>query len=109
MKNKRKTPATQHKSARIVRIEFHNEEAQAVFIAGTFNDWRPGAGEMIRLEGGRWVKELSLVPGRYEYRLVVDGQWICDPAAAEKVSNPFGSFNSLLIVLAVGSPGGHAQ
>lgn len=84
--------------ARTLRIEFHDEQARAVFIAGTFNDWRPGVAPMIHLGEGRWVKELSLASGRYEYRLVVDGKWICDPAAAEKVSNPFGSFNAVLIV-----------
>ncbi|ODU23827.1 MAG: hypothetical protein ABS95_03060 [Verrucomicrobia bacterium SCN 57-15] len=83
---------------RTLRIEFQDEQAEAVFIAGTFNDWRPSATPMIPLGEGRWGKELSLAPGRYEYRLVVDGKWICDPAAAENVSNPFGSFNAVLIV-----------
>ena len=84
--------------ARTLRIEFQDEQAQAVFIAGTFNDWRPGATPMIHLGEGRWLKELSLAPGRYEYRLVVDEEWICDPSAVEKSSNPFGSFNAVLIV-----------
>lgn len=84
--------------AHTVRIEFHDEQATEVCIAGTFNEWRPGAALMIRLERGKWLKELSLPAGRYEYRLVVDGQWICDPTATEKVPNPFGDFNALLIV-----------
>jgi len=81
-----------------LRIEFHDEHAQAVSVAGTFNDWRPGATPMIPLGQGRWVKELSLPPGRYEYRLVVDDQWICDPAAAQTVSNPYGGQNAVLQV-----------
>ena len=36
---------------------------------------------MTRLNDGRWTKELSLAPGRYEYRFVADGQWLDDPAA----------------------------
>lgn len=81
-----------------VRIEFHDEQAQAVFIAGTFNDWQPSVTPMIATGNGRWIKELALLPGRYEYRLVVDGEWISDPAAAESVSNSFGSANSVLVV-----------
>ena len=42
----------------------------AVGIAGTFNDWRPQATPMIRLNDGRWAKELALPPGTYEYCLV---------------------------------------
>lgn len=98
MKTKSKPKAEQPTRAQVLRIEFHDENAQAVSIAGTFNDWRPGVVPMIPLGQGRWVKELSLPPGRYEYRLVVDGQWICDPAAAEKVTNPHGSHNSVIIV-----------
>lgn len=81
-----------------VRIEFHHEQAQAVFIAGTFNDWKPNTTPLIALGEGRWVKELALPPGRYEYRLVVDGEWINDPAAPEQAPNPHGSCNSVLVV-----------
>ena len=80
------------------RIEFHDEKAQAVFIAGTFNDWNPNTTPMIALGDGRWVKELALPPGRYEYRIIVDGRWTGDLAAAEQVSNAYGSLNSVLVV-----------
>jgi len=39
-----------------------------------------------------------LPAGRYEYRFVVDGQWISDPRAKECVQNAFGSTNSVLVV-----------
>ena len=81
-----------------VRIEFHHEQAQVVFIAGTFNDWNPNTTPLIALGKGKWVKELALPSGRYEYRIIVDGQWTCDPAAAEQVSNSHGDFNSVLNV-----------
>ena len=88
--------STKSKS-KTIRIEFHDEHAQAVSIAGTFNDWRPAATPMVNLGTGRWIKDLALPPGRYEYRLVVDGQWICDPAAADTVPNPFGGHNAVLV------------
>ena len=53
---------------------------------------------MIPVGEGRWVKELALPPGDYEYRFVVDGAWIPDPLAKETVPNPFGEMNSVLKV-----------
>lgn len=81
-----------------IRIEFRAEHAQHVSVAGTFNDWRPDATPMFALGEGRWVKELMLPPGRYEYQFVVDGQWRSDPAAAVQVLNPYGTRNSVLEV-----------
>lgn len=83
---------------RLVRLEFHHPTARLVCIAGTFNDWHPSASEMIALGAGRWAKELTLPPGTYEYRLVVDGEWMADPHAPESVANPFGGTNSVLRV-----------
>lgn len=80
-----------------LRIEFLDQQAQEVRIAGTFNEWRPEVTPMIHLGNGRWVKELILPPGCHEYRLVVDGQWRCDPSANDQVPNPYGGFNSILI------------
>lgn len=86
-------------SAPTIRIEFHDDQAQAIFIAGTFNEWSATATPLRALGEGRWVKELMLPPGRYEYLFVVDGEWRPDPAAAEQVFNAFGTRNSVLEVL----------
>ena len=102
MKTRVKRSTAERPRALALRIEFHDERAQAVAIAGTFNDWRPEATSMVAMGAGRWVKELMLPPGRYEYLLVVDGQWKCDPAAADQVPNPYGTRNSVLEV--PGSP-----
>lgn len=72
--------------------------AREVCIAGSFNDWHPTVTPMIRLEEGKWAKELTLPPGRYEYRFVVDGQWVDDPAATELIANSFGTANAVLVV-----------
>jgi 1,4-alpha-glucan branching enzyme len=81
-----------------IRIEFTHPTAGEVAIAGTFNDWRPQATQMVALGDGRWLKELALPPGFYEYRLVVDGAWMADPRAPETAPNPFGGLNSVLKV-----------
>ena len=79
-----------------VRLEFIHATAKSVSVAGNFNDWRPGATEMVSVGDSRWLKQLVLAPGVYEYRLVVDGEWMPDPRASETSPNPFGGLNSVL-------------
>ena len=81
-----------------VRFEFTHPTARTVCVAGTFNDWHVEAKPLHPLGGGRWLKDTALPPGTYEYRLVVDGQWIADPLAKETVPNPYGGRNSVLKV-----------
>jgi len=70
-----------------------------VGIAGTFNDWRPERAPMLSDGHNRWIKDLSLTPGVYEYCLVVNGyKWMPDPHARETAPNPFGGRNSVLKV-----------
>jgi 1,4-alpha-glucan branching enzyme len=85
-------------SAGQVHFEFNHPTAKTVFIAGTFNQWCPDAMPMSAISAGRWTKDLSLPPGTYEYRLIVDGEWLTDPSAARTSANPFGSTNSILLV-----------
>ncbi len=81
-----------------VHVEFSHPTATSVAIAGTFNDWRPEATPMIDMGEGRWLKELVLPPGRYEYLFVADGQWLTDPLAPATIANPFGGVNSVVTV-----------
>jgi len=81
-----------------VQFEFSHPTAVTVCIAGTFNDWDPTSKPMRSTGTGRWWKEAGLMPGSYEYCLVVDGEWMPDPSAKETVSNPFGGRNSILQV-----------
>lgn len=99
MRNNKSKQLRRNRSSSVpVHLEYTDPTAAAVCVAGTFNDWRPEATSMVALGEGRWVKELVLPPGRYEYLLVVDGEWKCDPAAAEQVANPFGTKNAVLEV-----------
>jgi hypothetical protein len=69
-------------------------------VAGSFNDWTPEKAPLVPIGNGRWVGDLTVKPGRYEYLFVVDGQWLPDPNAKESVQNPFGGKNSILGVSA---------
>jgi len=81
-----------------VRFEFTHPTATTICVAGTFNQLKLEAKTLHSTGGGRWWKETALVPGTYEYCLVVDGQWMPDPQARETVPNPFGGRNSVLKV-----------
>jgi hypothetical protein len=84
--------------SRPIHFELTAEKAQKVCIAGTFNDWHPDASEMIPLGDGKWRKDLSLTPGEYEYRFVIDGKWIADPQCPHEKPNGLGEKNSVILV-----------
>ena len=56
-----------------VHFEFSHPTATTVSVAGTFNNWHPTTKSMHPSENGHWLKETALLPGIYEYCLVVDG------------------------------------
>jgi len=80
-----------------VRFSFVKPDADEVFVAGSFNNWNPTTTRLNPAGHGRWVTELVLPPGRYEYQFVADGRWMPD-FSREVVINPFGQFNSVLVV-----------
>ncbi len=98
IKNRAKQLRGNGSSPASVHLEYTDPTAGAVCVAGTFNDWRPDATPMVALGDGRWMKELTLPPGVYEYRIVADGEWVPDPLAQETHPNPFGGVNSVLRV-----------
>jgi 1,4-alpha-glucan branching enzyme len=73
-------------------------EAQSVALVGTFNEWDLKRTPMRRDPLLGWKTTIWLPRGRYEYRFVVDGQWVSDPNAKESVRNSFGSTNSVIVV-----------
>ena len=76
------------------------DSAREVLVAGDFNNWSPMATPMQsqETEAGDWTMKLPLRPGRYRYRLVVDGRWITDPFNTYVESNQFGELNNIVEV-----------
>jgi chromosome partitioning protein len=73
--------------------------AQTVQIAGDFNNWQPAKSPLQKIgNSGVWQTKMQLPPGKYRYRLVVDGQWQQDPYNELTEANPFGGFNSVVEV-----------
>ncbi|MBK8977090.1 MAG: glycogen-binding domain-containing protein [Planctomycetes bacterium] len=54
-------------------------QAQAVFVAGTFNNWHQDATQLKRADDGTWSVALELPTGHHEFKFIVDGQWCCEP------------------------------
>jgi len=84
-----------------VRFVCHAPGATCVQVAGDFNQWNAAdsGSEMEPTERpGVWQREVTLPPGRYAYRLVIDGRWHSDPANPYVESNPYGELNSVVEV-----------
>lgn len=75
--------------------------AKAVYLAGTFNKWKPTELKMAGPDKEGWyTTSLPLREGRYEYKFVIDGKsWKQDPGNA----NQTGEYHNS--VLTVGSAG----
>ena len=95
-----KTPVRQSRT----RICCEAPEADAVTVAGSFNDWDPNSTRLEREGRGSWTVTLDLPPGRYEYKFIVDGCWCCEPGTDDdapgddRVPNDFGTMNRVLDV-----------
>ena len=79
-----------------VEVSFQAPEAKQVMIAGDFNKWNANKTPLRKGKNGLWKKQLALKAGRYEYKFVVDGNWINDPNNSYCVWNTYGSQNSVI-------------
>lgn len=95
-KTKPAAPAKKAAGSRKIRVIFRWPEAGDVAVAGSFNSWQPQP--LKAAKNGGMELALSLPKGSYEYRMVVNGHWMADPACKNSVPNPFDGYNSLLTV-----------
>ena len=73
-------------------------EAGKVFLAGDFNDWNGTIDRMRKVKGGSFRRKLPLTPGTYQYKFVVDGEWLADPTGEDQCDNGLGDCNSVVTV-----------
>ena len=83
---------------RHVTMTFEAPGAESVIVTGSFCDWETNLHILKKDAQGVWKKRLTLTPGQYEYRFIVDGVWRDDPACSEHVTNAFGEENCILNV-----------
>jgi len=70
-----------------------------VKVAGDFNDWTPEDLVPSHSEGRTvWKKVITIPPGTYQYKYVVDGRWIPDPFNNRVSEDIYGGYNSILSV-----------
>jgi 1,4-alpha-glucan branching enzyme len=69
--------------------------AKQVILSGDFNGWNPNAIPMKK-QGDTWTFSLYLAPGKHQYKFVVDGEWVRDPANKLWEQNEYGTGNSIV-------------
>ena len=90
--------AKQKAAKQKVTFSFTAPEARAVVVAGDFTGWQEAPVALKKDKSGVWKKTISLAPGRYSYRLLVDGQWQDDPQCSTRQPNEFGGQNCVCVV-----------
>tara|TARA_R110002124_G_scaffold137514_2_gene300344 strand:- start:16417 stop:17361 length:945 start_codon:yes stop_codon:yes gene_type:complete len=74
-----------------------HKDAKKVILSGTFNRWDESGFKMKQTDDG-WKVTLQLRPDIYQYKFIVDGNWIEDPQNPSKVENEHQGFNSVIDV-----------
>ncbi len=87
-------PPPSLKGATAFRLKGH-EDASVVVLAGSFNLWNQSQLVFGR-EGGEWVCRIDLDPGVYQYKFIVDGDWLLDPSNPDTVEDEAGNVNNVL-------------
>jgi 1,4-alpha-glucan branching enzyme len=74
-------------------------KAKDVQLVGDFTKWEESPIVMDRMKprSRTFAATVRLDPGTYEYKFIVDGEWMEDPKA-ESVPNGFGTRNSVKVV-----------
>jgi hypothetical protein len=78
------------------RLKGH-AEASLVVLTGTFNNWNQSQLLFAR-EGDEWVCRVELDPGVYQYKFVVDGDWLLDPSNPDTAEDEAGNVNNVIEV-----------
>jgi len=69
------------------------ESARKVVVVGDFRKWQPVP--MRKQKDGSFSATVALAPGTYEYKFIVDGEWVVDPDNNTWALNAYGTLNSV--------------
>lgn len=88
--------AAEPKKTRSV-FTFRGDPGSVVYLAGSFNNWDPRSTKMVDKSGdGVYSVSVTLAPGIYEYKFVVNGVWTLDPDPdRDWTQNGLGTLNSV--------------
>ena len=79
-----------------VLFSYKDENAQAVFLVGTMNNWNPNASQMHKDDSGKWIIVFPLDPGKYAYKFMIDGNWQFDQENPHYEDDGYGGSNSII-------------
>ena len=92
-------PVEASPKAKRVTFKVHADSDSLVYVAGDFNNWNVTANPLSDSTGkGEFSAVLTLAPGNYQYKFVINGTWCVDPECTEWVQNNLGTLNSVLKV-----------
>ncbi len=91
-----KRPATT--TAKSFEFVVRGKDAREVVVTGDFTGWSEEGIRLTRAGNGEWKTTLKFLPGEYQYRLRVDGQWQDHAEAKNRVRNAFGTENCILTI-----------
>lgn len=93
-----KTGSKQKTKIKKIKFLLKAVDAKEVHLVGEFNDWKLTTHPMKNDGNGIWVKQLQLSEGIYEYKFLVDNQWVADPQNEQVCPNCFGTLNNIVRV-----------
>ena len=74
-------------------------DVRSVRVTGDFNGWATNAKQLTDEKGdGSYVARTLVPAGRHEYKFVVNGEWLLDPANDNRACNERGDWNNVIIV-----------
>jgi predicted esterase len=95
-------------------FSYYSPGAKEIFLAGDFNGWKRRESPLVKGKDDVWRTVLKLEPNRsYDYKYIVDGNWVNDPNNGDLSPDVAGGANSLIFIgekgdiLAEGSPERH--
>jgi 1,4-alpha-glucan branching enzyme len=84
----------------VLTLRYTDPNANSVSVIGTFNGWTPENATMRRTGKGSWEITLSLLPGKYAYRFLVNNRkQILDPSCPYEEPDGYGGKNSVIYVM----------
>jgi 1,4-alpha-glucan branching enzyme len=83
-----------------VTFSIEAKEAQTASVIGDFNNWNPAEGELSKLKNGTFKATFELpASNSYEFRYLIDGEYINDAEADDFKWNDFAAAENSVVAV----------